>query len=100
MKAAWTFMVEARERGLALYQGTGSGDGLLGDHVLITPPMTVRREESDKNPQYCGMTFAEIGRERGKDPDAYPSGLHPGQRPPGPRWPAPYWSLAGVVIRR
>lgn len=23
---------------------------------------------SEKNPQYCGMTFAEIGRERGKDP--------------------------------
>ncbi|MBI3989968.1 MAG: aminotransferase class III-fold pyridoxal phosphate-dependent enzyme [candidate division NC10 bacterium] len=47
-KAAMTLTVEARERGLAIYPGTGSADGLVGDHALITPPMTIRREQVDE----------------------------------------------------
>jgi len=35
----------AMERGLILYQGNGNVDGVLGDHVLIGPPLTITREQ-------------------------------------------------------
>lgn len=34
------------ERGLVVYPGGGSVDGSLGDHILITPPLTITREET------------------------------------------------------
>ncbi|MBM3801151.1 MAG: aminotransferase class III-fold pyridoxal phosphate-dependent enzyme [Acidimicrobiia bacterium] len=46
-KAAATLTHEARMRGLAVYPGTGTADGLVGDYVLITPPMTIRRDQVD-----------------------------------------------------
>lgn len=35
------------EKGIILYPGRGSVDGLRGDHILITPPLTLSREEID-----------------------------------------------------
>jgi adenosylmethionine-8-amino-7-oxononanoate aminotransferase len=46
-KAAAVLTREARMRGLAVYPGTGTADGLVGDHVLITPPMTIRKDQVD-----------------------------------------------------
>ena len=33
--------------GIMIYPGTGSADGLKGDHVLIAPPYNVTAEEID-----------------------------------------------------
>ena len=30
--------------GLAIYPGQGGADGLVGDHVMITPPLTIGEE--------------------------------------------------------
>lgn len=35
------------ERHIILYPGRGSVDGLRGDHILITPPLTLTREDID-----------------------------------------------------
>ena len=37
----------AFERGLILYPGSGSADGVNGDHVLIGPPLTITQDEID-----------------------------------------------------
>jgi adenosylmethionine-8-amino-7-oxononanoate aminotransferase len=39
---------EALERGLIIYPGTGSVDGIMGDHILVAPPLTVGRSEIDE----------------------------------------------------
>lgn len=33
--------------GLAVYPGTGTADGLCGDHIIVAPPLTVTLEEVD-----------------------------------------------------
>ncbi|MCQ4764237.1 aspartate aminotransferase family protein [Cloacibacillus evryensis] len=35
------------ERGIVPYPGGGSADGVRGDHIQITPPITISREEVD-----------------------------------------------------
>ncbi|CAM1500413.1 Fc.00g095750.m01.CDS01 [Cosmosporella sp. VM-42] len=37
----------AMELGLAVYPGTGTADGLVGDHILISPPLTITKDEQD-----------------------------------------------------
>ncbi|RGP80569.1 ornithine aminotransferase [Fusarium longipes] len=45
------FGVKVQERafelGLAVYPGTGTADGLVGDHVIVSPPLTITEEEMD-----------------------------------------------------
>ncbi len=36
------------EEGLVVYPGTGSVDGINGDHILLTPPINIKAEEVDK----------------------------------------------------
>lgn len=36
------------ERGVVLYPGKGSYDGTAGDHILITPPLTVNEEQLEE----------------------------------------------------
>lgn len=36
------------EKGIVLYPGKGSYDGTLGDHILITPPLTINKEDIDE----------------------------------------------------
>jgi len=38
---------EAMERGLIVYPGSGTADGIAGDHVLLTPPYIITREQID-----------------------------------------------------
>jgi adenosylmethionine-8-amino-7-oxononanoate aminotransferase len=40
--------VEALERGLVSYPGTGSVDGVMGDHMKFTPPLILSREQADE----------------------------------------------------
>jgi adenosylmethionine-8-amino-7-oxononanoate aminotransferase len=40
--------VEALNRGLVLYPGEGSVDGVRGDHQLISPPINITRHEVDE----------------------------------------------------
>ncbi|RMF87675.1 MAG: aspartate aminotransferase family protein [Nitrospinota bacterium] len=39
---------EAADRGAIVYPGTGTADGLQGDHILLTPPYIISREEIDE----------------------------------------------------
>ena len=38
----------AIQKGVVLYPGKGSVDGVSGDHILITPPLTVKEEQLDE----------------------------------------------------
>jgi adenosylmethionine-8-amino-7-oxononanoate aminotransferase len=50
--------VEALERGLVTYPGTGSVDGVMGDHMKFTPPLILSREQAD---ELVTMLDAAIG---------------------------------------
>lgn len=39
---------EALKRGLVTYPGTGSVDGVMGDHVKLAPPLVITREQVDE----------------------------------------------------
>jgi adenosylmethionine-8-amino-7-oxononanoate aminotransferase len=47
-RAAHVLTEEARAAGLAVYPGQGTADGLVGDHVMLTPPLTTTREQIDE----------------------------------------------------
>jgi adenosylmethionine-8-amino-7-oxononanoate aminotransferase len=47
-RAAHVLTDECREAGLAVYPGQGTADGLVGDHVMLTPPLTTTREQIDE----------------------------------------------------
>ncbi len=38
---------EAAQRGAVIYPGTGTADGILGDHILLTPPYIITRAQID-----------------------------------------------------
>ncbi len=38
---------KAIEKGVVLYPGKGSVDGISGDHILITPPLTITEDQLD-----------------------------------------------------
>jgi adenosylmethionine-8-amino-7-oxononanoate aminotransferase len=40
--------VEALKRGLITYPGSGSVDGVMGDHILMAPPLIIERAEIDQ----------------------------------------------------
>ena len=40
--------LEALDRGLVTYTGTGSVDGVMGDHMKFTPPLVLQRSEADE----------------------------------------------------
>ncbi|MEM3527766.1 MAG: aminotransferase class III-fold pyridoxal phosphate-dependent enzyme, partial [Candidatus Bathyarchaeia archaeon] len=39
---------EALERGVVVYQGSGTADGVSGDHILLTPPYIITMEQVDE----------------------------------------------------
>jgi adenosylmethionine-8-amino-7-oxononanoate aminotransferase len=39
---------EAQRRGLAIYPGTGSVDGVSGDHIILAPPLNISREDLER----------------------------------------------------
>jgi len=40
--------VEALKRGLIAYPGTGSVDGVMGDHIFVAPPLIISQSEIDE----------------------------------------------------
>jgi len=47
-KVAGTITKLAMENGVIVYPGTGTADGVVGDHVLLTPPYIITREQVDE----------------------------------------------------
>jgi len=39
---------ECMTRGAIIYPGTGTADGIVGDHILLTPPYIITREQADQ----------------------------------------------------
>jgi adenosylmethionine-8-amino-7-oxononanoate aminotransferase len=47
-EVARAIALEALPRGLVTYPGTGSVDGVLGDHIKLTPPLVLTRAQADE----------------------------------------------------
>jgi adenosylmethionine-8-amino-7-oxononanoate aminotransferase len=56
------FTVLALERGAVVYPGSGTYNGVAGDHVLIGPPLTISRPEIDELVDILDQAAAEAGR--------------------------------------
>jgi len=39
---------ECKDRGAIVYPGTGTVDGMIGDHILLTPPYVITREQIEE----------------------------------------------------
>ncbi|MFC6989023.1 aspartate aminotransferase family protein [Haloplanus sp. GCM10025708] len=50
----------ALDNGVTVYPGGGSVDGERGDHMLITPPLTISREEADEMVDRLHATFQDL----------------------------------------
>lgn len=48
LRVAARFQAEALERGLVTFQCTGCVDGVMGDMLLVTPPLVITREQIDE----------------------------------------------------
>jgi adenosylmethionine-8-amino-7-oxononanoate aminotransferase len=55
----------AMENGVTVYPGGGAVDGERGDHVLVTPPLTVTRDQADEMMDRLHATFEEVGDDLG-----------------------------------
>jgi adenosylmethionine-8-amino-7-oxononanoate aminotransferase len=51
------------EKGVVLYPGSGSVDGRSGNHILITPPLTVSENELDEIVSVLQICIKEISAE-------------------------------------
>lgn len=51
----------ALENGVTVYPGGGSVDGDNGDHVLITPPLTITKDQADVMMDRLHATFEDMG---------------------------------------
>ncbi len=47
MRVAETLAVIAMSKGLLLMSGSGTTDGVAGDHLVVAPPLTITAEELD-----------------------------------------------------
>lgn len=48
LQASSLIMKLCLERGIVIYPGTGSADGVRGDHTLLAPPLNINKEEVDE----------------------------------------------------
>jgi adenosylmethionine-8-amino-7-oxononanoate aminotransferase len=48
LDVAGQVMDAAMERGLIIFPGHGSVDGVMGDHILIGPPLTIERNQVEE----------------------------------------------------
>jgi len=54
---------EALRRGLITYPGSGSVDGVEGDHILMAPPLTIERSEIDQIVSILDESIAVVQRQ-------------------------------------
>ncbi len=45
---AYKIMRDLMDRGLVIYPGSGTKDGLSGDHILLAPPLIITKDEINK----------------------------------------------------
>lgn len=45
---AYKIMKDLMNRGLVVYPGTGTKDGISGDHIIVAPPLIITKDEIDK----------------------------------------------------
>jgi adenosylmethionine-8-amino-7-oxononanoate aminotransferase len=53
----------ALTNGITVYPGGGAADGVNGDHVLITPPLTITRNQADTMLERLHATFDDVGEQ-------------------------------------
>jgi adenosylmethionine-8-amino-7-oxononanoate aminotransferase len=53
----------ALERGLVTYPLMGTVDGIEGDHMLFTPPLTITREQIDELIEIYDQALTEVAAE-------------------------------------
>ena len=54
---------EALKRGLIVIPGSGSVDGVMGDHILVSPPLIISRSEIDEMISIMEESIAQVERE-------------------------------------
>lgn len=54
---------KAIQKGVVLYPGKGSIDGVLGDHILITPSLTINEEQLDEIVSVIKESLEEVSME-------------------------------------
>jgi adenosylmethionine-8-amino-7-oxononanoate aminotransferase len=54
---------EALARGLSVYPGNGTADGISGDHILLAPPFTITEEEIEFIANVLGDSIAAVQAE-------------------------------------
>lgn len=55
------------QKGVVLYPGKGSVDGVAGDHILLTPPLTINEEELDQMVDVLKECIEEVTMELKKE---------------------------------
>ena len=66
MMAAETVKATAMEKGLLLMSGSGTADGVAGDHLVIAPPFTITTEELNLLLDLLGSSLKEWWKKHGK----------------------------------
>jgi adenosylmethionine-8-amino-7-oxononanoate aminotransferase len=66
-KAAETLNGIAMDLGAVFYPGTGSIDGIKGEHLIISPPLTVTKEEIDEMVNILDRAFTIFQEQFRKD---------------------------------
>jgi adenosylmethionine-8-amino-7-oxononanoate aminotransferase len=60
MQVARQVGLEALKRGVILYPGRGSVDGISGDHVLLAPPLIITQEQLKRVVEVIKESIAEV----------------------------------------
>jgi adenosylmethionine-8-amino-7-oxononanoate aminotransferase len=60
LKTAKRIFAELRSRGVLVYPGTGTADGVAGDHILIAPPFVMERSEISWLTEQIGEAVARV----------------------------------------
>lgn len=55
----------AFERGVIFYPGSGSVDGIQGDHLMVAPPFVITEGEIDELVSVLGETVLDVWKETG-----------------------------------
>ena len=54
------------ERGLVSYPGSGTVDGMRGDHLLYAPPLSLSRDEADELVEILDASLSAVAGEIGE----------------------------------
>lgn len=63
LRFTWRMVDETFRRGLSIYPGAGTADGIRGDHVLIAPPYNASDEEFEEMIRLLSEAYGTVERE-------------------------------------